>query len=208
MLDIGESPNTTDVYGRRAIWHASSNGHIEIVKLLIKKGAEPDYNIDLAGAAQNGHIKTVKFLLNTGGITSVHMARIDVKLHRKILPIYGRILQLLNEKFHYSSSDSEESDQPRMTRSVRRANNKVKARKQAKEQVQEVVEKEYEPMTITAGMRKIGGQRRGMIPNTQTFTDLERAKQFILNGPTQGEYKIDNKVFESKADALEFINRM
>jgi len=51
-----------------AIKWASQNGHLEVVKYLVKKGADITANINypLRWASKNGHLKVVKYLVKKG----------------------------------------------------------------------------------------------------------------------------------------------
>lgn len=67
LLDIGSNTGQ-DFYHRYPIIEAASNGHVEIVKLLIEKGAviDPRDNEPLRLASKHGHLEVVKLLLKNG----------------------------------------------------------------------------------------------------------------------------------------------
>ena len=64
MIDLGANIDTND----DALKWASSNGHLEVVKFLVEKGANvhADDNYALGWASENGHLDVVKFLVEKG----------------------------------------------------------------------------------------------------------------------------------------------
>ena len=64
MLDDGSAVNAVDWNGCTALQRASSGGHIEIVKLLLEKGAD-EYTA-LSKGSSHGHYQVVKFLFSPG----------------------------------------------------------------------------------------------------------------------------------------------
>jgi hypothetical protein len=63
LLIHGANVNTRDGY---SIQIAAKNGHIDMIRLLIKHGAVMDtYNLAFIKAAENGHLEIVKLLDNT-----------------------------------------------------------------------------------------------------------------------------------------------
>ena len=72
LLSKGESPNFEN-NGMTALMHASGNGHIEMVELLLATGEshperqdKNDKNTALINASANGRTKIVELLLATG----------------------------------------------------------------------------------------------------------------------------------------------
>jgi ankyrin repeat protein len=72
LLDKGAKTDETDNFGHTALFYAASNGQLEVVKLLLEKGAGADIDgknhngTPLLFAAQNGDIDVVKLLLAKG----------------------------------------------------------------------------------------------------------------------------------------------
>lgn len=72
LLKSGADPSAKlDDYGRMAFMLAAANGYVEILKFLVKNGADinatSDYNrTALILAARNGHLEVVKILLENG----------------------------------------------------------------------------------------------------------------------------------------------
>lgn len=70
LIDAGADINSICIYGSTPLYLASRNGNLDIVKLLISKGAihkacnDNDYPIDRA--AEYGHLDIVKLLINAG----------------------------------------------------------------------------------------------------------------------------------------------
>ena len=74
-----------DEAGRMSLYLAARKGHIEVLKLLLDKGADISVaNADgwtpLNAAASSGHLEVVKLLLDQGADISVAKARLS--LHR------------------------------------------------------------------------------------------------------------------------------
>ncbi|MEJ2780413.1 ankyrin repeat domain-containing protein [Stygiolobus sp. CP850M] len=72
-LEKGANPNTeTLLTGRRTPLHkAPLNGHVEIVRVLLKRGADPNAkdnygSTPLHEAAKEGHVEIVKLMLERG----------------------------------------------------------------------------------------------------------------------------------------------
>lgn len=81
--------NTKDKLGSTALINASSEGHLEIVKFLVSKGA--DLNIKnkygytaLMKAANEGHLEVVKFLVKSGADVNIKDKSGDTALHNAI----------------------------------------------------------------------------------------------------------------------------
>ena len=69
LLDNGADPSTFDSGGYSALQAAAENNHLDIVRLLIKKGASVNYKskftaLELARMA--GNIKVIELLLENG----------------------------------------------------------------------------------------------------------------------------------------------
>ena len=70
-LKTGVSPNAVDAHGRSGLHMAAGNGHTEVVKLLVEKGAtvgleNAEGSTPLHWACLNGHVKIVEYLLDKG----------------------------------------------------------------------------------------------------------------------------------------------
>ena len=77
LISGGESPNSTNRFGKTPLMHASENGHIEIVKWLTEQGAEINYQTPkcpetggrlsaLHFAAQKGQTSVIQRLVERG----------------------------------------------------------------------------------------------------------------------------------------------
>ena len=72
FLDSGMNPNAKDYLEYTALAHAANMGHIEIVEMLLKAGADVNAKTKYHGrtplvlAALNDHLDVVKILLNSG----------------------------------------------------------------------------------------------------------------------------------------------
>ncbi|MGH9863269.1 MAG: ankyrin repeat domain-containing protein [Candidatus Acidiferrales bacterium] len=93
LLDSGVPVDGTRGFGEHttALCHAAENGHLEVVKILLQKGADPNGGEEgvrwgqqpLVAAVENGHIEVVRALLEGGadvnarkwGDTALQIAR-------------------------------------------------------------------------------------------------------------------------------------
>jgi ankyrin repeat protein len=72
LLDKGTDVNAANAYGGTALAFACDRGHLEVVKLLLDRGANPDtedtfYKAKpVTWAAQKGHVEILKLLLDRG----------------------------------------------------------------------------------------------------------------------------------------------
>jgi outer membrane protein assembly factor BamB/lysophospholipase L1-like esterase len=72
LLDDGGDVNGRTHYGATALWFAADKGHIDVVKVLLKRKADPNVADNVWGvtplnaAAGNEHIEVVKLLLAAG----------------------------------------------------------------------------------------------------------------------------------------------
>lgn len=72
FLSKGVDINQIDTYRATPLWLAAQNGHLEIVQLLIEKGADINAVVDdnhrtaLMLAAQNGHLEVLQLLIEKG----------------------------------------------------------------------------------------------------------------------------------------------
>ncbi|KAL5331401.1 hypothetical protein ACEPPN_000931 [Leptodophora sp. 'Broadleaf-Isolate-01'] len=76
-IDLEDKVDSTDSYGRTPLHWAAMNGHIEVVKQLLEKGANVAVANSSGGwtplhqATWNGHVEVVKQLLEKGANTTV-----------------------------------------------------------------------------------------------------------------------------------------
>jgi ankyrin repeat protein len=72
LLDQGVPVDTKFRYDRTALSFAADRGHVEIVKLLLERGADPDtmdsfyHQSAIGGAARKGHVEVVRMMLERG----------------------------------------------------------------------------------------------------------------------------------------------
>ncbi|MBI1791001.1 MAG: ankyrin repeat domain-containing protein [Acidobacteria bacterium] len=72
LLGKGANVNARSPYGVTPVHFASQNGHLEVLRILLENGADPNlrdtfYNFaPLARAADKGHVAVVKLLLDKG----------------------------------------------------------------------------------------------------------------------------------------------
>ena len=72
LLDQGVPVDTKFRYDRTALSFAADRGHVEIVKLLLERGADPDtmdsfyHQSAIGGAARKGHVEVVLMMLERG----------------------------------------------------------------------------------------------------------------------------------------------
>lgn len=72
LLDAGVPVDAPNQYGATALTYAASKGHLDVVKLLVERGADVNaadtfYSSTPAGwAAYDGHVETVRFLYENG----------------------------------------------------------------------------------------------------------------------------------------------
>lgn len=80
-LDNGSATANEKSFAWSALQMAADKGHLEVVKLLVEKGAEIDYRhpvnkmTALHLAAYSGHDDVVKYLLSKGADPNVKMSR-------------------------------------------------------------------------------------------------------------------------------------
>lgn len=95
-LDQGISPNAKFRYGTTALFPACDRGHLEIVKLLLERGAEVNvrdtfYNATpLTWAASKGHVAIILLLLDKGAqgvdnVLNAAVGRDNVELLKALL---------------------------------------------------------------------------------------------------------------------------
>ena len=107
MLDInkahdgGEDYHFYDDYeARTPLFEAARNGHTDVVRLLLKRGAKPNIAHDfgdtpLLMAAEDGHTEVVKLLLDGGADPNMADEDKDYPLHRAAREGYKEIVQML-----------------------------------------------------------------------------------------------------------------
>ena len=72
LLDSGVNPNTKNLMGFTSLMYASLDGHTDIVKLLLERGADPNIKHRFYGhtalmkATENSHIDIIRILLEKG----------------------------------------------------------------------------------------------------------------------------------------------
>jgi ankyrin repeat protein len=72
LLEAGTDVNAKSEYGATALSYAADKGHLDVVKLLLARGAEVDpedsfyHSTPITWAGYNGHVEVVKALLEAG----------------------------------------------------------------------------------------------------------------------------------------------
>src|SRR5215216_1981010 len=72
FLDKGVDVNSKTRYGATALSYACDKGHVEVVRLLIERGADVNVRdtfygeVPLGWAAGKGHVEIIKLLLDKG----------------------------------------------------------------------------------------------------------------------------------------------
>eukprot|EP01099_Mayorella_cantabrigiensis_P005712 TRINITY_DN4633_c0_g1_i2.p1 TRINITY_DN4633_c0_g1~~TRINITY_DN4633_c0_g1_i2.p1 ORF type:complete len:248 (-),score=67.39 TRINITY_DN4633_c0_g1_i2:209-952(-) len=94
-----EGVNKQDSYGWTPLHIAADRGYVDIVGLLLRKGAEPSVHnwsgTPLHYAVENGHYKVIDLLLKNGADLSATDNKGDTGLHRAARFGYYDIFQLL-----------------------------------------------------------------------------------------------------------------
>ena len=49
LLENGADKNEAAIDGKTALWHATNNGHLDIVRLLVEQGADKEWTNDEDG---------------------------------------------------------------------------------------------------------------------------------------------------------------
>jgi ankyrin repeat protein len=88
LLDMGVSVNAKSSYGQTALFFACDRGNLEIVKLLVDRGA--DMNVEdtfyhasaLSWAAQKDHAEIVKILLDHGAKSPGDVVMMGVQMEK------------------------------------------------------------------------------------------------------------------------------
>ncbi len=89
---INNASNDVDV--NEALCYASREGHADIVRLLVERGADPNYHkwswTPLALAAQNNHFEIVKFLVDKGSdVNTASKEKAYIMKNKKIVEKEG-----------------------------------------------------------------------------------------------------------------------
>ncbi|KAJ5169200.1 uncharacterized protein N7482_004794 [Penicillium canariense] len=105
LLDLQHCPSPKDISGRAPLHYAAEIGHIEIVKLLLDKGADPNINEVHSGrtplyyAAEKGYNEVVKLLLDKGANPNTNEVRDGrTPLHCAVGKGYNEVVKLLLDK--------------------------------------------------------------------------------------------------------------
>jgi ankyrin repeat protein len=102
-LDDGANVNWKDMSGNTALMRASQNGHVEIVRLLLEKGAQIDtqsntgFTALMAASFASGTIECVRLLLEKGA--NMYIKNKHGKTVKDVAKSKGHadIIQLLDE---------------------------------------------------------------------------------------------------------------
>ena len=103
LLDSGVDPNTRDINGDTILLFASSRDRIEIVKLLLQSGAEPNLVNTYSGstplhlASSYGYTDIVRLLLEAGANPNITNGNGNTPLHLASSSGYTDIVRLLLE---------------------------------------------------------------------------------------------------------------
>ncbi len=102
LINAGADPNGTNKFGAPVLLTAAGSGDIEIVKLLIKKGAKVNAKFEryddvtaLMLAAESGHLEVVKALIKGGADVDVRTANGDTALIAAVAKGHVDIIKLL-----------------------------------------------------------------------------------------------------------------
>src|SRR5688572_1391149 len=192
FLDKGTDVNAKTQYGATALAYACDKGHVEVVKLLLERGADPDvrdsfYNATpMSWAAPKGFTEIVKLLLDKGSkqkdmalITGAGEGFVEIV---KVVLEKG---DLKPEVLTQALSRAEKANKPEVVEILKKAGAKPAPKPDFK--VDEATLKSYTgvykhemgDLTFTIKDGKFTGQLTGQQPftlgaiNINTFTALE-----------------------------------
>lgn len=115
LLDAGVPVDSPSEYGASALSFASDKGHVEVVKLLLERGANPKvkdtfYESDpMTWAAYNGHAEVVKLLIgagvDAGGALGMALQRDKIEVVKTVLAT-GKVTQESKDSAYLAAKSS------------------------------------------------------------------------------------------------------
>jgi ankyrin repeat protein len=116
LLDEGVDVNWKDTLGDTALIYASANGHVEIIKLLLDRGAFIDFirngvgGTALMNACFNGQVDCVRLLLEKGADMSIKTNNGKTAKDYAIENGHAGIVPLLDEVCMFQTLDKKVSN--------------------------------------------------------------------------------------------------